>query len=100
MLYFAIYYIELIIILIRLNDWAPTWNTNLQILYLLLAIPLALSRFKEPYVYQTFIDTVSSKKIETKKKVQYADESLVSFLNSAMNIEFVYLILLGINKFN
>ena len=32
--------------------------------------------------------------------MQFSDGSLHSFLNSAMNIEFVYLILLGINKFN
>ncbi len=33
------------------------------------------------------------------KKVKYSSESLDSFINSAMNIEFVYLILLGINQF-
>ena len=31
--------------------------------------------------------------------MQFSKESLCSFLNSAVNIEFVYLILVGINKF-
>jgi hypothetical protein len=32
-------------------------------------------------------------------RLKYNDESLLTFLNSAMNIEFVYLILLGVNNF-
>jgi len=34
-----------------------------------------------------------------KKKKQFSNEPLASFVNSAMNIEFVYTILLGINNF-
>jgi len=34
-----------------------------------------------------------------KKRAKYAKNSLDSFLNSAMNIEYVYLILLGISNF-
>lgn len=33
------------------------------------------------------------------KTKKYSSESLDTFINSAMNIEFVYLILLGINQF-
>lgn len=33
------------------------------------------------------------------RPLKFSDESLCSFMNSAANIEFVYLILLGINNF-
>ena len=62
-------------------------------------ICLAFVRLIEPYVWQTFkAEVVRLLNIETKKtKVKFEAESLDSFLNSAMNIEFVYLILLGIS---
>lgn len=61
-------------------------------------ILLALIRLFEPYVWQTFRTEVlklCGRKYRA-KKLKYSAESLDSFLNSAMNIEFVYIILLGI----
>lgn len=39
------------------------------------------------------------KKKKPQKKLKFGDESLCSFMNSAANVEFVYLILLGIGNF-
>jgi hypothetical protein len=81
----------------------------------LLGIPLALSRLFEPYVIETFKSSVRSlcRRVKNiilccrkplpvsreKSKINFANESLCSFLNSVMNIELVYLTLLGINQF-
>ena len=77
----------------------------------MIGIPLALVRFLEPFVLQEFKADLSRlfrkicgccgcrDKDEKKKVVRYSNEPLCSFVNSAMNIEFVYLILLGINNF-
>ena len=57
--------------------------------------------------FQTLASPVGSKKTlsqndhntnEYKKKVKFSGESLSQFINSAINIEFVYLILIGIGK--
>jgi len=73
----------------------------------MIGIPLALVRFLEPFVLQEFIasfwKTLRSlrcqKEKKKRKRVRYSHEPLCAFVNSAMNIEFVYLILLGINNF-
>lgn len=39
-------------------------------------------------------------KAKKKKRVKFSKESLDSFLNSALDIEFVYMIFLGMNVFN
>ena len=63
----------------------------------LFGIPLALVRLSEPYVYYIFKKEVlkrccKKRKMEkTVNKIQ--EESLYSFLNSALNIEYVYVIL-------
>ena len=65
-------------------------------------MPLALVRLYEPYVWQTMkleINKMLKVKKKKKKSTACAKESLCSFLNSTCNIEFVYLILLGINNF-
>jgi hypothetical protein len=85
------------------------------VLFELLGVPLALNRLFEPYVIETFKSSVRSlfKRVKKailccrkpppcsreKSKVNFANESLCSFLNSVMNIELVYLILLGVNQF-
>ena len=54
-----------------------------------MGIIIVVTRFSEPFVYQNFISV----------KSKYSSEPLCAFANSAMNIEFVYLILVGINNF-
>ena len=63
-------------------------------------ICLAALRFFEPYVFQRFLRDF--RKLFccsiVGKKQKFYKESLDSFLKSAMNLEYVYLILLGINR--
>ena len=77
-----------------------------------IGMPIVLIRFLEPFVLQEFL--ISSRKImlrikkifccqsaeeaSQKKKMKYSHESLCSFVNSAMNIELVNVILLGIGS--
>lgn len=37
--------------------------------------------------------------LSKKQRIKFQKEGLCTFLNSAMNIEFVYIILLGVNNF-
>jgi hypothetical protein len=58
----------------------------------------------EPYVLRNFREDFCCKKKNKasryhQNRLQFSKESLCSFMNSAVNIEFVYLILVGINKF-
>jgi hypothetical protein len=70
--------------------------------YILAGIPMAIIRITEPYVWSHLkkdlrkVGCFKTKKDADKKK-KYSTESLATFINSAMNIEFVYIILLGIN---
>jgi hypothetical protein len=76
------------------------WIQN--IVFELIGVPLALIRLYEPYVWQTMkleLNKIKKGKKIKKTKTKFAKESLCSFLNSTCNIEFVYLILLGINNF-
>jgi hypothetical protein len=66
---------------------------------------MLILRISEPFIYQnlkTDLDRIlnccKSKK-EILKHKKYSSEPLCAFTNSAMNIEFVYLILVGINNF-
>ena len=45
------------------------------------------------------VNSICPKQSKEVKKKQFSDEPLCAFANSCMNIEFVYLILLGINNF-
>ena len=69
----------------------------------LIGVPIALVRILEPFVFQEFKIMIKKYFCCTKKrsvkKLEFSDESLCSFMNSVANIEFVYLILLGINNF-
>ena len=60
-------------------------------------------RFFEPFVFSTFTEDfekyILRRKQVKSKRLKFSKESLDSFLNSAMNIEYVYLILLGINTY-
>ena len=75
-------------------------------MYIVAGIPMALLRINEPYVWNTLKNEVRSlcncgkKDSQAKKIKKYSSESLDTFINSAMNIELVYLILLGINQFH
>ena len=66
---------------------------------------LAVVRFTEPYVYNCFrlelvkLGICKRKKSVKKIKKGYEASSLCDFTHSAMNIEFVYLILISINNF-
>ena len=60
-------------------------------------IILAVIRIAEPYVWKTLKTEIQkSFKCLKSKKQKFESESLDSFLNSCMNIEYVYLILVGI----
>mmetsp|Transcript_29301 Transcript_29301/g.44130 ORF Transcript_29301/g.44130 Transcript_29301/m.44130 type:complete len:111 (+) Transcript_29301:1152-1484(+) len=89
----------------------------IDLIFDMIGIPLAFIRFLEPFVFQEFKadlkracscigNTLRCRRHDDeddekkpKKKVKYSNEPLCAFANSAMNIEFVYLILLGINNF-
>ena len=74
-------------------------------------IALALCRITEPFFWKhlifdlkcvlrkIFCFCISQKRRSSVKKVKFSDEPLCAFATSAMNIEFVYLILLGVNNF-
>jgi hypothetical protein len=58
---------------------------------------VAICRFSEPYVFEQFKRLF--KRNEACKAKKFSEESLCNFVNSVMNIEFVYIILIGINNF-
>lgn len=72
---------------------------------------MAIIRISDPFVYKElqyqFSLLINKKKDRSlsnnekkkKRKVDLSKESLCSFLNSSLNVEYVYLILVGIQKF-
>ena len=44
-------------------------------------------------------ELIEKNRMDLLKRAEFSKESLCSFLNSAVNIEFVYIILVGINRF-
>lgn len=72
----------------------------LQFTYLIMntsGLLMAICRFSEPYVFEQFKKLF--KRNKAVKADKFSEESLCHFVNSVMNIEFVYLILIGINNF-
>jgi hypothetical protein len=67
----------------------------LKILFSTCGIFLAGVRLREPYVFKHFKQDI----LKMKNNRKFAYEPLCAFANSAMNIEFVYIILLGVNNF-
>ena len=63
-----------------------------------MGIPLAFSRLIDPFLFIVLRKSFCGKRKKV-GELEYFVESLLSFLNSALNVEFVYLILLGIKKF-
>jgi hypothetical protein len=57
---------------------------------------LALICLFEPFVWYEFKKSLFC--VKKTKKNAFNQDSLETFLNSAMNIEFVYLILVGVNS--
>lgn len=66
-------------------------------LYLFYLLPVFIIRVTEPYVMEVIKEIFCRKKSKMKNK--YAERSLDSFLNSAMNIEFVNIILKGVKNY-
>ena len=87
----------LIIYLLKLsinNDRLSVLQENIRFVILTSLSMLAiLVRVKEPYVLMTLKELFRYKKIN---KQNYSELSLNSFINSAMNVEFVCLILKGV----
>jgi heme exporter protein D len=80
---------------------------SIQIFFAFTGTIIAFIRFSEPFVYHQFLSDVynlrrrlcARSKASKLKPDKFAVQPLCAFTNSAMNIEFVYLILLGINSF-
>ena len=66
--------------------------------------PMALIRISEPYVWEEFkkvmqpIFCCQKQQTEIWKQPKFSNESLYSFVTSAMNVEYVCVILVGIGK--
>lgn len=84
------------IINFNINFFTP-FDTTLMILGALLGIPIAFSRLLEPLVWQEFKKTFLCKK--PSKRISKQQDSLCSFLKSKMNVELVYITLVGICQF-
>ena len=107
-LYFMLYFIVFINIIFIDNNYSPSQNYSLNFLtimrlsFAIVGVPIAMLRLSEPYVKQVFAETFCSSKLQqsmiSQQRVRYSSDSLDSFLNSAMNIEFVYLIILGVDS--
>ena len=81
------------------HDTSITQNEPYAIILRTAGIPLALVYLFEPYVFQVFLHEIKCNKLKNKKITKkYSARSLNSFLNAAVNIEFVSMILLGINN--
>lgn len=75
-------------------EWANTILSSVGVF-------IAWNRISEPYVWTNFkadLNMVGCKCCKNKRAV-YSKVSLDSFVNSAMNVEYVYLLLQGINTY-
>ena len=111
-IYIVLYMFIIWTILFDLFEWSNITTAYLGsygyyvfsfFMFELIGVPIALVRILEPFVFQEFKIVIKKYFCCTKKrsvkKLEFSDESLCSFMNSVANIEFVYLILLGINNF-
>ena len=111
-IYIVLYMGVLWSIFFDLFEWSNSYTAYLGstgyyivsfLFFELIGVPIAIIRISEPFVYQEFKAMIQKffccTKKRAEKKLEFSDESLCSFMNSAANIEFVYLILLGINNF-
>lgn len=123
MLYICIYLIFSTNTFYMVFDFRPVLKRTvpyklIQLANSIVGIPMAYVRLHEPYVWQIVKKELNNLlkrcfKRKTKSdyeeepdktepltpKIKYSSASLDSFINSAMNIEFVYLILIGITNF-
>ena len=69
----------------------------------LLGLLVAISRLVEPYVFYTFLTHLESLKCccfkVNKMESKYNKQALCSFASSILNVEYVYLILVGVQQF-
>ena len=73
-----------------IDDW-------IELVFAPFGIILAIIRMAEPFVWKTFKTEIQKALKSLKSRNQkFENESLDSFLNSCMNIEYVYLLLVGI----
>lgn len=72
-----------------------------SLVFLVPVIPIVLLRVCEPYVFQELtiqVRKLCRKDSTSNKTIKYSDESLDTFLNSSMNVQYVVTILVGINN--
>lgn len=82
-------------------EFQPTSAYDIEYLFNTVGVLIALVRLLEPFVFSTLVEAVRKLCPVGKyhSKTLYSKQALCSFVNSAMNIEYVYLILVGVNQF-
>ena len=82
------------------ESYDPTFIWKGAIIDLICGVGIAFLRLREPYIFNELLRVCRIKRKRQRDKLgdNYSEESLNSFLNSAYNIEFVSVILKGMNK--
>ena len=109
-LYFALYCVYLLQLLQHFNSyWLKKLMTEGAFYWVgacfnVIGVLLAATRLAEPFVWNNFkadfLRLCGCREQVKCKRIRFSKESLDSFLNSALNIEYVYMILMGIRSFN
>lgn len=102
MLYFAFYLVFLLWTFKDYYDSQMVWKWGNNACYFhwvanSIGFFLACVRFSEPFVWSNFSADVKRVLFCRKFKANIAQQPLNSFLNSTMNVEYVYMLLVGIN---